>query len=47
MCCFAAARELSYFDPDVARVVAMLQRRCKLLEPLAAELNPQYYLDLV
>ncbi|KAL8269365.1 hypothetical protein Esti_006700 [Eimeria stiedai] len=25
----------------------MLQRRCKLLEPLAAELNPQYYLDLV
>ncbi|OEH77277.1 hypothetical protein cyc_00077 [Cyclospora cayetanensis] len=40
-------RDLSFFEGSLPRVIAMYQRRCKLLEPLVQALNPQYYLDLM
>ncbi|KYK63711.1 KIF1-binding protein [Toxoplasma gondii TgCatPRC2] len=43
----ALYKELSFFENDVQRYMAMHSRRAKLLAALVVELNPQHYLDLV
>ncbi|PHJ24745.1 kbp-like protein [Cystoisospora suis] len=43
----ALYKEISFFEDDLKRYIAMHTRRANLLSSLVDELNPQHYLDLV